>query len=193
MTSKQKKAAAAFAAITITAIFAVILPFTACGNATEPDPTPNEPVEITREFTLTIFGNKTITLKDERTGNPTQDLAALGIKQKIQDSLDLIDYDSMPTSTKGKFDAVLSRNLVIIVENPANHYDAYKAVDGHTMSFDIDYLNKAATTTESILIDVKVAVRDDIYNIVSKASEMVTVTFPKQHSPLPNKTEGCKS
>ena len=115
-----------------------------------------------REFTLTIFGDRTITLKGERTGNQAKDLAAMGIKQKIQDSLDLIVYDDLTRTEKSSFNSVLNRNVVIVVENPKIHYNNGKVINWNTISLDVDYLSKSS------LINISDDVFISVIDIMSK-------------------------
>ena len=146
-----------FSVAAIVAVFALV--FIACdiGN--------NDPSEITREFTIKMWG-KDITVRDTRTGSSDKDLKELGVIGKLEAAIIEMGDWSNAASVQAAFNRILSKGMIIIVEKPAVSYNDYKTKnDGKTMQFDIDYLTNAQTN------DITGNIADAVYDYLDQGLE----------------------
>jgi hypothetical protein len=132
---KTRKQFLGLIAIAIIAIIA--LPLAGC-KSDEPTDTPKT---ITREFTITGFA-KPITVKDMRTGADDVDLETLGVIERLTAGLTATKsaYDEYADDTN-YFKIVISRELLIVIEDPAGAYQRMFAHSGNRMGINISYIS----------------------------------------------------
>ena len=140
-----------FASVAVPATF-----FTGCGG--DDGKTEQEMADFTFDIAGTSYS---VTVKHPASFDATD---INGIKNKLTDALNGLGIPSMGGSDKARFDAVLGRGLVIVVEE-GPPYNSYKVVNYCTMSFHADYLSTA--TVANIGNGIYDAIYDHMHSMVA--------------------------